>query len=128
MAESSFMKIKVEELESGMVTADNVIEPGTDRVLLLKGTTLDSVMIFNLKERYNVGEVLIKKNFSASTISAEMRAEIDIHQSLSTLKNIFGSDDEKPIRELTKEASVQICNVANELITIIHTSTVCVWR
>ena len=120
MAESSFMKIKVEELESGMVTADNVIEPGTDRVLLLKGTTLDSVMIFNLKERYNVGEVLIKKNFSASTISAEMRAEIDIHQSLSTLKNIFGSDDEKPIRELTKEASAQITNVANELITSLY--------
>ena len=32
-ANSSMMKINVEELESGMVTADNVIEPGTDRVL-----------------------------------------------------------------------------------------------
>ena len=120
MAESSSMKIKVEELESGMVTADNVIEPGTDRVLLLKGTTLDSVMIFNLKERYNVGEVLIRKNFSASTISAEMRAEIDIHQSLSTLKDVFGSDDEKPLKEFTKEASKQISNVANDLITSLY--------
>ncbi|HBI51330.1 MAG TPA: HD-GYP domain-containing protein [Ruminococcaceae bacterium] len=120
MAESSSMKIRVEELESGMVTADNVIEPGTDRVLLLKGTTLDSVMIFNLKERYNVGEVFIRKNFSASTISAEMRAEIDIHQSLSTLKDVFGSDDEKPLKEFTKEASKQISNVANDLITSLY--------
>ena len=119
-ANSSMMKINVEELESGMVTADNVIEPGTDRVLLLKDTVLDSVMIFNLKERYNVGEVYIKKAFSASTISQEMRTEINIHQSLSTLKNVFGSDEDKPLTDFSKEASKQITNVANDLITSLY--------
>lgn len=119
-AASNSMKIKVEELESGMVTSEDVIEPGTERVLLLKGTTLDSVMIFNLKERYNVGEVSIKKAFSASSISEEMRAEIDIHESLNTLKNVFGTDTDKPIYELSKESSRQISNVANELITSLY--------
>ena len=119
-ADNPMMKIKVEELESGMVTADNVVEPGTDRILLLKDTVLDSVMIFNLKERYNVSEVCIKTAFSASTVAAEMRAEINIHQSLSTLKSVFGSDDEKPITEFTKEASEQITNVTNELITSLY--------
>ena len=117
---SSMMRIKVDEIESGMVTADNVIEPGTDRVLLLQGTTLDSVMIFNLKERYNVEEVSIKKAFSASTISEEMKAEINIHQSLSTLKDVFGSDESTPIKEFTKESSEQISNVTNELITSLY--------
>ena len=120
MSEASMMKINVEELESGMVTADNVIEPGTDRILLLKGTTLDSVMIFNLKERYNVGEVYIKKNFSAKDISAEMKAEINIHESLTTLKDVFGSDESKPMTEFSKEASQQISNVTNELITSLY--------
>ncbi|MBR5091535.1 MAG: HD-GYP domain-containing protein [Ruminiclostridium sp.] len=121
MAENaSKMRIKVEELESGMVTADNVIEPGTDRVLLLKDTTLDSVMIFNLKERYNVGEVYIKKAFSSDTVSQEMKAEIDIHKSLSTLKDIFGSDDEKPLTKFTNEAAKEISNVTNELITSLY--------
>ena len=119
-ADASMMKIKVEELESGMVTADNVIEPGTDRILLLKDTVLDSVMIFNLKERYNVNDVWIKTAFSASTVAEEMRAEINIHQSLNTLKSVFGSDDEKPITEFTKEASEQITNVTNELITSLY--------
>ena len=117
---SSMMKINVEELESGMVTADNVIEPGTERVLLLKDTVLDSVMIFNLKERYNVDEIYIKKNFSASTISAEMKAEINIHQSLSTLKEVFGSDEDRPLTEFSKEATKQIANVTNELITSLY--------
>ena len=119
-AETSMMKINVEELESGMVTADNVIEPGTDRVLLLKDTVLDSVMIFNLKERYNVGEVYIKKSFSASTVSEEMRKEIDVHQSLSTLKDVFGDDEAKPLTEFTKEASKEITNVTNDLITSLY--------
>ena len=119
-AATSSMKIKVEELESGMVTSEDVIEPGTDRVLLLKGTTLDSVMIFNLKERYNVGEVFIRKAFSAASISDEMRAEINIHESLTTLKDVFGSDEQKPITELSKEASKQISNVTNELITSLY--------
>ena len=114
------MKIKVEELESGMVTSEDVIEPGTERVLLLKGTTLDSVMIFNLKERYNVGEVSIKKAFSATSISQEMRAEINIHESLTTLKDVFGSDEDKPITEFSKEASRQISNVTNDLITSLY--------
>ena len=117
---SSMMKIRVDELESGMVTADNVIEPGTDRILLLKGTTLDSVMIFNLKERYNVGEVWIKKAFSSASVSAEMRAEIDIHKSLSTLKGVFGSDEDKPLNEFTDEAAQQVSNVTNELITSLY--------
>ncbi len=121
MAENpSIMRVKVEELESGMVTADNVIEPGTERVLLLKGTTLDSVMIFNLKERYNVGEVWIKKSFIATNIAAEMKAEINIHESLNTLKDVFGSDESRPITELTQEASQQISNVTNELITSLY--------
>ncbi|MBP3855653.1 MAG: HD-GYP domain-containing protein [Ruminiclostridium sp.] len=119
-ADSSMMRINVEELESGMVTADNVVEPGTDRVLLLKDTVLDSVMIFNLKERYNVGEVYIKKTFSSSTISEEMKAEINIHQSLSTLKDVFGSDDAKPLTEFTNEAAEQINNVTNDLITSLY--------
>ena len=114
------MKINVEELESGMVTADNVVEPGTDRILLLKDTVLDSVMIFNLKERYNVNDVWIKTAFSASTVAEEMRAEINIHQSLSTLKSVFGSDEDKPITEFTKESSQQITNVANDLITSLY--------
>ena len=114
------MRIRVEELESGMVTSEDVIEPGTERVLLLKGTTLDSVMIFNLKERYNVGEVSIKKSFSAASISAEMRAEINIHESLTTLKDVFGSDNDKPITEFSKEATRQIQNVTNELITSLY--------
>jgi HD-GYP domain-containing protein (c-di-GMP phosphodiesterase class II) len=117
---SSMMKINVDELESGMITADNVIEPGTERILLLKDTVLDSVMIFNLKERYNVTEVYIKKAFSASTVADEMRAEINIHQSLSTLKDVFGSDEEKPLTDFSKEASQQITNVANDLITSLY--------
>ena len=117
---SAMMKINVEDLESGMVTADNVIEPGTDRVLLLKDTVLDSIMIFNLKERYNVSQVYIKKTFSASTISEEMRAEINIHQSLNTLKDVFGSDEQKPLTDFSKEASEQITNVTNELITSLY--------
>ncbi|MBP5604972.1 MAG: HD domain-containing protein, partial [Ruminiclostridium sp.] len=119
-ADSEMLKIKVEELESGMITADNIIEPGTDRVLLLKGTTLDSIMIFNLKERYNVGEIYIKKSFSATSVSEEMRTEINIHQSLNTLKGVFGSDDDKPITEFSKESSQRITNVANELITSLY--------
>lgn len=119
-ASKTMMKIKVEELESGMVTADNVIEPGTERILLLKDTTLDSVMIFNLKERYNVDEVWIKKAFTADSVSAEMRKEIDIHASLNTLKDVFGSDEEKPLKEFSKDASQQISNVTNELITSLY--------
>ncbi|MBP5606561.1 MAG: HD-GYP domain-containing protein [Ruminiclostridium sp.] len=119
-ADSEMLKIKVDELESGMITADNIIEPGTDRVLLLKGTTLDSIMIFNLKERYNVGEIYIKKSFSATSVSEEMRTEINIHQSLNTLKGVFGSDDDKPITEFSRESSQQITNVANELITSLY--------
>ncbi|MBO6301562.1 MAG: HD-GYP domain-containing protein [Ruminiclostridium sp.] len=117
---ADMMKIRVDELESGMVTADNVIEPGSDRVLLLKGTILDSVMIFNLKERYNVDHVYIKKAFSASTISDEMRAEINIHQSLSTLKSVFGDDDGEPITEFTDESAQHIKNVTNDLITSLY--------
>lgn len=121
MAEdSNILKINAEDLESGMITADNIIEPGTDRVLLLKDTILDSVMIFNLKERYNVTEVAIKKTFSASTIADEMRAEINIHQSLNTLKEVFGSDEQKPLTSFSKEASEQITNVTNELITSLY--------
>ena len=117
---ASMMKVKVEDLESGMVTAENVIEPGTERVLLLSGTTLDSVMIFNLKERYNVDEVFIKKNFSAANIAAEMKAEINIHESLNTLKGVFGSDDAKPLTEFSKEATKQVADVTNELITSLY--------
>ncbi len=117
---ASMMKVRVEDLESGMVTADNVIEPGTERVLLLKGTTLDSVMIFNLKERYNVSEVWIKKNLSAAKIAAEMRAEVNIHASLNTLKDVFGSDEAKPLTDFSKEATQKIKNVTNELITSLY--------
>ena len=120
MADTSVMKISVEELESGMVTAENVIEPGTERILLLRDTVLDSVMIFNLKERYNVDEVYIRKNFSAATVADEMRAEIDIHQSLSTLKEVFGADDDAPLKEFSKESTKQISNVTNELITSLY--------
>ncbi len=117
---AEMMKINVEELESGMIVAENIIEPGSERVLLLKDTILDSVMIFNLKERYNIDTVYIKKTFSASTVSDEMRAEINIHQSLSTLKEVFGDDDGAPITEFTNEASQHIKNVTNDLITSLY--------
>ncbi len=113
---NSAIKVKVEELESGMITADVVKEPNSDRVLLFKNTVLDSVMIFNLKERYRVEEVWIKSIVK----SDDARAEIDVHESLSTLKDVFGSDENEPISELTQEASHQIDAVADQLVASLY--------
>lgn len=113
---NSAIKVKVDELESGMITADVVKEPNSDRVLLFKNTVLDSVMIFNLKERYRVEEVWIKSVVK----SDDAKAEIDVHESLSTLKDVFGSDENEPISELTQEASHQIDAVADQLVASLY--------
>lgn len=116
---SGIIKISVGNLESGMVTADNVIEPGTERILLFKDTVLDSVMIFNLKERYNVDYVYIKSDVGID-FAHQMRAEIDVHESLNTLRGIFGSDNDEPIKGLSAEAAQQINEVAGKIIESLY--------
>ncbi|MGN0587926.1 MAG: HD-GYP domain-containing protein [Ruminiclostridium sp.] len=110
------IKVKVDELESGMITADAVKEPGSDHVLLLENTTLDSVMIFNLKERYHVEEIWVK----CGVKSEDIKVEIDVNESLNTLKNIFGDDDSQPISELTREASENVGAMADQLISSLY--------
>lgn len=108
------VRIPVEELESGMVVARNVYEPGSDRVLLFCGAKLDSVTIFNLKERYNVESVWVKRDML--NIAEQIKAEIDVHESLSTLKCVFGGDDDRPVAALDPESGAEIKELADDLI------------
>lgn len=110
------IRTPVEELSSGMVIARNVYEPDSEKILLYAGNVLDSVTIFNLKERYNVENVWIKTDISA-TLKQQIKAEIDVHESLNTLKDVFGKDEETPIEELSDEASKQVDEVAADLIS-----------
>ncbi len=113
------IKIPVEELSTGMVVAKDVYEPNSDRILLYSGSRLNSVTIFNLKERYNVAEVWIKYDLSSDNLRKQMKAEIDVHESLNTLKDAFGNDEDTPITELSSEAAAQVDKVADELLVSI---------
>lgn len=112
------VRIPVEELESGMVAARNVYEPGSDRILLFCGAKLNSVTIFNLKERYNVESVWIKRE--ELNIAEQIKAEIDVHESLSTLKYVFGGDDDRPVDALDPESGAEIKELAGNLIKSIE--------
>ena len=90
------IRTPVEELTSGMIIARNVYEPNSEKILLYAGSTLDSVTIFNLKERYNVENVWIRTNISSDSLKEQIKAEIDVHESLNTLKDVFGNDEETP--------------------------------
>lgn len=113
------IRTPVEELSSGMVIARNVYEPDSEKILLYAGSKLDSVTIFNLKERYNVENVWIKTDITSDSLKEQMKAEIDVHESLNTLKDVFGKDEEAPIEELTEEAVQQVDKVADELLVSI---------
>ena len=110
------IKTPVDELVSGMVIARNVYEPDSEKILLYSGSKLDSVTIFNLKERYNVRSVWIKNEVSTGGMTKHMKAEIDVHESLNTLKDVFGADDEAPLETITEEAVVQVDNLADDLL------------
>lgn len=114
------IRTPVEELVSGMVIARNVYENDSDKILLYEGSVLDSVTIFNLKERYNIESVWTKTDISSDSLKRQMKAEIDVHESLNTLKEVFGNDEETPITELTEEASEQIDALADELLESIE--------
>lgn len=114
------IRTPVEELTSGMVIARNVYEPDSEKILIYAGNTLDSVTIFNLKERYNVESVWIKTDLSSDSLKKQIKAEIDVHESLNTLKDAFGNDEDTPIEELTEEAAQQIDKVADELLESIE--------
>lgn len=113
------IRTPVEELVSGMVIARNVYEPDSEKILLYAGSLLDSVTIFNLKERYNVESVWIKTNISSDSLKEQMKAEIDVHESLNTLKDVFGNDEETPITELSEEAAAEVDRVADDLLVSI---------
>ncbi len=102
-----------------MVIARNVYEPNSEKVLIYAGSKLDSVTIFNLKERYRVQSVWIKSDIASKSLKEQMKAEIDVHESLNTLKDVFGKDDETPITTLTKEAAKEVDKVADDLIVSI---------
>lgn len=110
------IKTPVDELVSGMVVARNIYEPLSERILLYANTTVDSVMIFNLKERYNIDTVWIKTDISGKSLKEQLKAEIDVHESLNTLKEAFGSDEDEPITELSDEAAKQVDKIADELL------------
>lgn len=110
------IRTPVEELTSGMIIARNVYEPDSEKILLYAGSILDSVTIFNLKERYNVESVWIKTDITSVSLKEQMKAEIDVHESLNTLKDVFGSDEETPIEELSEEAVKQVDKLADELL------------
>ena len=110
------IKTPVDELVSGMVIARNVYEPDSEKILLYSGSKLDSVTIFNLKERYNVRSVWIKNEISKAGIAKQMKAEIDVHESLNTLKDVFGSDEDTPLESITEEAVSQVDNLADDLL------------
>ncbi len=110
------IKTPVDELVSGMVIARNVYEPDSEKILLYSGSKLDSVTIFNLKERYNVRSVWIKNELSTGGLSKQMKAEINVHESLNTLKDVFGSDDETPLESISEEAVTQVDNLADDLL------------
>ncbi len=99
-----------------MVIGRNVYEPNSEKILLHAGSVLDSVTIFNLKERYNVENIWIKTDISSDSLMQQMKAEIDVHESLNTLKDVFGNDEETPITELTEEAADQVNQLADELL------------
>ncbi len=115
------IRTPVEELVSGMVIARNVYELESEKILLYAGSVLDSVTIFNLKERYNIENVWIKTDISSDSLKQQMKAEIDVHESLNTLKEVFGKDEETPITELTEEAAEQIDMLADDLLDSIDT-------
>lgn len=110
------IKIPVEELTTGMVVAKDVYEPESDRILLYTGSRLNSVTIFNLKERYNIDNIWIKSDLSSDNLRKQMKAEIDVHESLNTLKDAFGSDEETPITELSDAAAEEVDRVADDLL------------
>jgi len=110
------IRTPVEELTSGMVVARNVYMPDSEKILLYAGSVLDSVTVFNLKERYNIETVWIKSDISTDGLKKQMRAEIDVHESLNTLKDVFGDDNETPIEELSEEAVNQVDKVTDELL------------
>jgi len=108
------VKIPVEELESGMTLARNVYEPNSDHILLFSGSKLDSVTIFNLKERYNVECVWVRNDLV--NIAEQIKAEIDVHESLSALKDVFGGDDDTPLTKISDEDRAEIRGLADNLI------------
>lgn len=110
------IKTPVDELVSGMVIARNVYEPDSEKILLYSGSKLDSVTIFNLKERYNVRSVWIKNEISSGGMTKRMKEEIDVHDSLNTLKDVFGADDETPLETITEEAVAKVDNLADDLL------------
>lgn len=108
------VKIPVEELESGMTLARNVYEPKSDHILLFSGSKLDSVTIFNLKERYNVNFVWIRNDLL--NIADQLKAEIDVHESLNALKDVFGGDDDTPLAKISDEDRAEMRGLADNLI------------
>ncbi len=110
------IKTPVDELVSGMVIARDVPEPNSAKILLYSGSKLDSVTIFNLKERYNVKTVWIKNEISKDGMEKQMKAEIDVHESLNTLKDVFGADEDIPLETITEEAVAQVDTLADDLL------------
>lgn len=114
------IRTPVDELSSGMILARNVYEPDSEKILLYAGSVLDSVTIFNLKERYNILNVWIKTDISVRNLAKQLKAEINVHESLNTLKDVFGSDEETPITELSDQAAGEIDRVTGELLNSVE--------
>ena len=110
------IRVKTDELESGMETAANIRDKDSGRILLLKGTVLDSVMIFNLKERYSIGEVLIWAEVDAAEIVRDMKKEMNVRKSLAAMRDIFGSDEEGTISGLPEGTSEAVSLVSDDII------------
>ncbi len=114
------IRTPVEELTSGMIIARNIYEPNSEKILLYAGSRLDSVTIFNLKERYRVDKVWVETDINSQSMKAQIKAEINVHESLNTLKDVFGDDDDTPITTLTSTAVEQVDKIADELLSSIE--------
>ncbi len=114
------VKVKVEKLESGMIVAENVHEPYSRRVLLLKNTRLDSVMIFNLKERYHIKYIRVKKNIGSFDVTSHIKAELDVNESLSALKGVFGTDTDETITELSEQQTEEVDVLVDDILDSLY--------
>ena len=121
MAEETgkMLLIKIENLENGMELAKSVIEPSSERVLIKSGTVITDLLVLNLK-RYNVKNVWIKSEISQEVVLQQVKEELNINESLTSLKSVFGEDESELITEVTKETQERISHAADNLLASVY--------